>query len=527
MWESVSYKVKSQSWSQLAEHAFVAATIGYIVKKYVVDGGVKQNLGKAAIGVLKQLPGAATMIEREKQQMLDEIEHHVLDPNLDLGQRYATLPEEGVSADELLKVMKENRGQEKTYSSGKAFGGIYTDVHAIHEIIAQAYALYADSNALYPNLFPALRKYEAEVVSMVAHMLGGDKDVCGTMTSGGTESILMAVKAYREWGKKTKNIQHPEIIISTTNHPAIVKGCYYFGVKCVVVPVGADFRADVAGYKKSITSNTVAIAASAPTFPHGAIDDIEALGVLAQSHGIGFHVDSCLGGFLLPWLKALGHIRKKFDFECPGVTSMSVDIHKYGFGPKGSSVVLYRNKQLRQYQFFTFTEWPGGIYCSPTAQGSRNGGLIASAWATLMFIGSNGYKQYADEIQKTFTALKEGISKNPYLKLLGDPEAACVSFTTDGSFDVYPIADAMAKRGWENLVRLQKPVGLMTQVGARRSFNVDDFLKCLNESVEEVLANPASGKEGLAPIYGMAANIPDRNLVGDILVGYMDALYKV
>lgn len=234
------------------------------------------------------------------------------------------------------------RGAESDFQTGRAFGGIYNDHAELNKMIVAAENIFHDSNGLFPTIFPGLRKMETEVIRMAANLLHGDANVVGSLTTGGTESILCAIKAYREKAEKERGVTQPELIFPDTAHPAFAKGCDLFKVKMVIVPVrSSDRRVDPATIKAAITSNTIGIVASAPTYPHGVIDPIEEIGAIALASNLPFHVDACLGGFHLPFLQKLGLLNKKFDFEVPGVTSMTADLHKYGMGPKGTAVLLY------------------------------------------------------------------------------------------------------------------------------------------------------------------------------------------
>ena len=259
---------------------------------------------------------------------------------------------------------------------------------------------------------------------MTARMLGAAEtkdEICGTVNSGGTESILLAIKTYRDRARQQKGIKHPEMIAPVSAHTAFDKAAQYFGIKLNRTPLGPDFRADVSAVRRAINRNTIAIIGSAPSFPHGAIDPIEELSTIARQHGIGFHTDACLGGFVLPWAHKLGYPVPSFDFCLPGVTSMSADTHKYGFAAKGTSVVLYRGLELRRFQYFTASDWPGGLYFSPTLAGSRPGGLSAVCWAAMISMGQAGYMDATKRLLETAAAIKVGIAEIPEVYLLGDP----------------------------------------------------------------------------------------------------------
>ncbi len=284
--------------------------------------------------------------------------------------------------------------------------------------------MYSQSNPLHADLWPSACKFEAEIIAMTGSMLGARDtadEICGSVSSGGTESILLAMKSYRDQAREERGTGEPEMIVPETAHVAFDKAAQYFNIKLIHVPVDEDFRADLTAVKDAINRNSIVIVGSAPSFPHGTIDPIEEMSTLALEAGIGFHTDACLGGFVLPWAEKLGVPIPSFDFRLPGVTSISVDTHKYGYAAKGSSVVLYRNRELRHYQYFVATDWPGGLYFSPTFAGSRPGALSAACWAAMVSIGEAGYIEATGRILETAEKIKAGISTIPELKVLGDP----------------------------------------------------------------------------------------------------------
>jgi glutamate/tyrosine decarboxylase-like PLP-dependent enzyme len=282
---------------------------------------------------------------------------------------------------------------------------------------------------------------------------------------------------------------------------------------------------DVNEVRNAITKNTVVIVGSAPSFPHGAIDPIQELSDLAFSKNIGFHTDGCLGGFVIPFAEKAGFGVPKIDFRLPGVTSMSVDTHKYGYAAKGTSVVLYRGQDLRHYQYYTITDWPGGLYFSPTLAGSRPGALSAACWASLLSMGEDGYTKASRAIVETSNVIKKGISEIPELKVLGDP-LFVIAFGSD-TLNIYEVLDQMTNRHW-NLNGLHKPSCVHIAVTLRHTQHgvAERFLSDLKESVDYVKKNPGN-KDGSAPVYGMAASLPFRGMVSDILKKYLDVVYKV
>jgi glutamate/tyrosine decarboxylase-like PLP-dependent enzyme len=352
-----------------------------------------------------------------------------------------------------------------------------------------------------------------------------DNKICGVITSGGTESILLAMKTYRDWARDKKKITKPEMIVPSTAHAAFDKAAQYFNIKINHIPVADDCRADVAATRRAITKHTIVIVGSAPAFPHGVIDPIKELSELAMENKVGFHTDACLGGFVLPWAEKLGYDIPPFDFRLPGVTSISADTHKYGYAVKGTSVILYRSTELRRYQYFKTTEWPGGLYFSPTFAGSRPGALSAACWAAMVAMGERGYIEATEKILKTGAKIRKGIEDIPDLYVLGNPlwDIAFGSKT----LDIYKIMDYMAKKNW-SLNGLHKPSCVHICITLRHTLPgvAERFLNDLKSAIEFVRNNP-SEKGEMAPVYGLAATIPDRSIVADLLDRYMDLLYKV
>lgn len=481
---------------------------------------------------LRRIPVVRRQMEQEYTRILGEL-RDTLKPYQDLP-TFARLPGEGLPEEDVLEIMAElSRREEGKWREGYISGAVYHGDPKHIEFLNRVYALHSQNNPLHATLWPSAAKFEAEIVAMTAAMLSADKaremdpdaQVCGTVTSGGTESILMAVKTHRDWARDRKGITKPEMVLPVTAHPAFDKAAHYFGVKAIRVPVDDNYRADVQAMAKAITKNTILLVGSAPTYPHGIIDPMEEISELARERGIGCHTDACLGGFVLPWAERLGYPIPPFDFRLPGVTSISVDTHKYGYAAKGTSVVLYRNPELRRYQYFAATDWPGGLYVSPTVAGSRPGGLLAACWAAMISIGERGYLDATRRILEAGQRIRRGIEAIPELRVLGDP-LWIIAFTSD-ELNIYQILDRMAHHGWY-LSGLQFPPAVHIAITLRHTQPsvADRFLEDLREAVEYVKAHPAErGK--MAPVYGMAASIPFRGMVDDLLRRYLDVLYEV
>ena len=491
-------------------------------------GWINPQVLAAAEKGLKALPGVQPTLEKEYQKTMSQMEGTLKPYRHDFA-TYARLPESGRDREEILRELEALKAREEArWKDGFVSGGVYHGDEAFVNFLSRVYALHSQSNPLHSDVWPSASKFESEIIAMTAHMLGAGgttEDICGSVTSGGTESIALAMKTYRDWARERKGITRPEVIAPTTAHPAFDKAAQYFNIHLVRVPVGADHRADVAAMRKALTRQTVAVVGSAPGFPHGIIDPIADLADMARQHGAGFHSDACLGGFVLPWAERLGYPVPPFDFRLPGVTSMSVDTHKYGYAAKGTSVVLYRGPELRRYQYFTATEWPGGLYFSPTIAGSRPGGLVAACWAALVATGEQGYLQATQRILDTAATIRRGIEAIPELRVLGDP-LWIIAFAAP-VLDIYKILDHLTARHW-SLNGLHKPAAVHFCITQRHTQPgvAERFLADLRAAVEHVKAHPKE-PGGMAPVYGMAGTLPFRGMVGDMLKRYMDVLYKV
>ena len=443
-----------------------------------------------------------------------------------MARQKVILPEKGIPKKELLKIMGDVSKKDANWKNGRIWSLVShaSDEHT--EMLKEVYTMFFSENALSPMAFPSLQKFESEVISMTIELLGGNRKACGSMTSGGTESILMAVKTYRDWARNNlPEIKEPEMILPMSAHPSFEKAAKYFDVKSIYVPIdNKSYRADVKAMKDKLSKNTILIVGSAPDYPRGVVDPITELGALAKEYDIGLHVDACLGGFMLPFVRKLGYNIPDFDFSVPGVTSISADIHKYGYGPKGTSTILYRKDDLLKYQYCASIEWSGGIYASPAMQGTRPGGTIAAAWAALKVLGENGYLKLAKVVMDTTKKLIDGIEQMPELYILGKPDMSLYSFTSD-KFHVYNLADIMEKRGWY-LDRMQFPPAIHMTIYPHHDKVVDPFLKDLNECVEEVINNPEKKAEGQSALYGMLASKPDRRSVKEFVLDFLKNLYK-
>lgn len=477
---------------------------------------------------MKAVPAMKKQIDKQYDGLMVDLEKS-LKPYKGKYDEFTTIPSNGLSRDEVLKKMQALANLEQDrWKDGFVSGSVYNGDAEHIEFLNKVYALASQANPLHTDIWPSINKYEAEIVSMTANMLGSSKTtdkICGAVSSGGTESILLAMKSYRDRAREEKGITKPEMVLPVTAHAAFDKAAHYFGIKMVKIPLKDDLTVDIDKYRAAFNENTIVAIGSAPSFPHGIIDPIEELSEIARSKGVGFHTDGCLGGFILPWAEKLGYTVPKFDFRLPGVTSMSADTHKYGYAAKGTSVVLYRGEELRHYQYFTLTDWPGGLYFSPTFAGSRAGALSAAAWATMVSIGEDGYLRAAKAILETADKIKDGIRSIDGIHLIDNP-LFVIAFDAK-EFDVFRVLDKMAEKHW-SINGLHKPSCVHIAITLRHTMPgvAERFVADLKEAVEWVKANPVS-EGGLAPVYGLAASIPFRGMVSDLLKRYMDVLYKV
>lgn len=439
---------------------------------------------------------------------------------------FERLPEHGRERTEVLADLEAMAARERPrWQEGHASGAVYHGDPGHIAFLAEAYALHSQHNPLHVDLWPSTTKLEAEIVAMTADMLGAGRtgdEVGGVVSSGGTESIMLAVKAHRD----RAGVDRPQMVLPVTAHAAFDKAAHCLGVEAVKVPVGPDMRADVDAAADAIGDRTVLVVGSAPSYPHGVIDPIEGLSELARERGIGFHTDACLGGFLLPFAERLGYDVPPFDFRLPGVSSMSADTHKYGYAAKGTSVVLYRGAELRHAQYFAFTDWPGGLYATPTFAGSRPGALSAACWAAMTSIGADGYLEAARRILEAAAAIRRGIEGIDGLRVLGEP-LFCIAFATErDELAVFRVLDAMTARGWA-LNGLHRPPAVHICTTLRHTLPglPERFVADLADCVEQVRREPPA-ESGMAPIYGMAATMPDRSAVDAMLKAFVDLWFR-
>jgi glutamate/tyrosine decarboxylase-like PLP-dependent enzyme len=440
------------------------------------------------------------------------------------------LPETGRPRDEILRELGEMAAEEdRFWQTGKCSGTMYCGDMEHYAFLRDAFGLYGHVNALQRDICPSQTRFEGEVIAMTLDMLNGDAagpevSPCGSVTSGGTESILSALLAYRERAREERGIAVPQVILPETAHVAFDKGAHLFGMEVVPAPIDpVTTQVDVDFVRDHIGPRTAVLVGSACNYGYGTIDPIAELSALAVEHGVGLHVDGCLGGFILPWGEALGYDIPVFDFRLPGVTSISADTHKYGYAPKGSSVLAFRDRALRQHLYFMRPDWLGGKYLSPGIAGSRSGGLLAATWAAMVSLGREGYLRYAKRIFETAFAMQETVRSQGALRILGKP-SFCFAFLSD-EFEIYHLNDFMRERGWR-FNGQQHPNALhmcvtrpQTQPGV-----LEAFAKDLPEAVAYA-RNPPREKPLTAAMYGgLPRGVPEiQTMVRGVMTGMLDS----
>jgi sphinganine-1-phosphate aldolase len=476
-------------------------------------------------------------------------------------------PEKSMDKNSILQSMEQIRQNDQEWKTGKMFGFVFHPGDEAAKLMEQAFMDFVHLNRLNPTSFPSVRKFENEIVSMCANLLHGDENVVGSVTSGGTESIMMAVLVAREMAKdKDKPGFHPELVMPVTAHPAFLKACHYLNITPRIIPVRDDKRVDVYQFEKAINKSTILLVCSAPCFPFGVIDPVTDIARIAEKQKKLFHVDACMGGFMLPFMKETGYPVPDFDFSLPGVTSISLDAHKFGYAMKGASIILYRNPAMRMKQFFIYPDWPGGIFASTAFMGTRSGGSVAGAWAMINYMGKEGYREIVKQVMEATRKIISAINSLPGLHVISSPDMSLLAFTSD-NHDILNIADLMGDKGW-HIDRQQFPDSLHLTI-SRGNVNVaDNFINDLKEVMSQTekleaegrsakltlraakaasrvlpgktigkLATLLSGKEKKsegshkpprqAAMYGLTGSLKSRHKVSEAIAGMLDGMYRL
>lgn len=507
----------------------------YLLKVYGPITLAKRTYERTSRSIFRWLldsPFLKGTVDKEVSKIKRSIEDELIRSDSQL-MNFPQLPSDGIPQDEVVEELNKLNDliPHTQWKEGKVSGAVYHGGDDLIHLQTIAYEKYCVANQLHPDVFPAVRKMESEVVSMVLKMFNAPADTgCGTTTSGGTESLLLACLSAKMHALHHRGITEPEIIAPITAHAGFDKAAYYFNMKLRHVDLDpTTYQVDLKKVKKFINKNTVLLVGSAPNFPHGIADDIEGLGKIAQKHKLPLHVDSCLGSFIVSFMEKAGYKNvPRLDFRVPGVTSISCDTHKYGFAPKGSSVIMYRNNDLRMHQYYINPTWTGGLYGSPTLAGSRPGAIVVGCWATMVNMGENGYIESCQEIVGAAMKFKRFILKNiPELEIMGDPKYSVVSFSSK-SLNIHELSDRLAKKGW-HFNALQKPVALHMAFTRLSVHVVDEICEVLRTTVQELKSESDSkpSPDGTSALYGVAGSVKTAGVADKLIVGFLDALYKL
>ncbi|KAL8976955.1 MAG: hypothetical protein Q9205_007149 [Flavoplaca limonia] len=498
------------------------------------------SLRRLSYAVFLRLPGVRSQVKTQVAETIQKLELKLVPQGPGIS-RFLTLPKEPWT-DQQVRGELEKLGDMKhtRWEDGRVSGAVYRGEDTLIKVQVDAFQRFMVANPIHPDVFPGVRKMEAEIVAMVLALFNAPPGAAGVTTSGGTESILMACLSARQKAYTERGVTEPEIIIPATAHAAFHKAASYFNIKLHQVACPSpNYTVSIKAVSRLINSNTILLVGSAPSYPHGLIDDIAALSRLALRRHLPLHVDCCLGSFLMPFLSRAGFPTQPFDFTLKGVTSISCDTHKYGFAPKGNSTLLYRTAALRTYQYFISPDWSGGVYGSIGIAGSRPGALIASCWASLMSVGEKGYIESCHSIvgaaKKIETAIREDPAFKDDLKVMGKPLVSVVAFDSP-TLNIYDIADSMSAKGW-HLNALQNPPGMHVAVTLPMVKVVDKLLEDLAIVVEDekererVRIVEGKGKKGMArgdsaALYGVAGSLPDKSVVVQLAEGFLNTLYK-
>ena len=484
------------------------------------EDGVVATLKLLAARIYLATPQGRKQLAEGEEKARSQLENTLLS---DLDSPVQTLPAAGLSQEQVLVKLRRMADRDQTLSTtGKVSGGVYVKQEEL-AFLQEVMKRFVVANQLHPEIFPSARQLESEVVRMVVDLFHGDRNACGSLTTGGTESLLLMVLAYREWGR-ARGIRRPNIVAPVSVHAAVAKAGAYFDVRIKYVDLDpVTLEVDPKAVEQAITCNTVAIIASAPSFPHGTIDPITVLSDLALRKGVNMHVDCCLGGFLLPFMTDAGFPVSDFDFRVKGVTSISCDPHKYGCTPKGVSVIMYRSTELRRYQFFRKLDWPGGLYTTPTMGGSRSGMLAAAAWSVLVSKGRAGYVAQTKAVLTCVQNILRRLSEVPEIQVLGRPKASVIAFTSN-IVNIYTLSETLHKQNGWSMNSLQLPAAVHICITPANCHLGNQFIEDLKEGVARTKAMPNQDKSDSAALYGMIATMPDKASLNFICDAYLETM---
>jgi len=408
-----------------------------------------------------------------------------------------TLPAHGTDWDTLSAHMNEMAAGDVKWRDGKTAVYVFNAGEDVAEVQKQAYTRFMSENGLGPMAFPSLKRMEDEIVQMALSLLQAPADGAGSVTSGGTDSITMAIKAARDYARasgKPATAGHSNIVMPWSGHPAFDKAAMMMDIELRRVPCTDGFLADPQAMADAIDDNTIMLVGSAPCFPYGLIDPIAALGRVAEAHAVWLHVDACVGGFFAPFARMNGAALPEFDFAVPQVHSMSADLHKYGYCAKGASTVLFRSAALKEHMGFDTNDWPGGRMITPTLAGTRPGGAIAAAWAVMNYLGIDGYREKQGLVVAAREKIEAGV-RDLGFDIIGAPQLGLLGYSHPER-DMFAIWGKLFERGWFTSV-VTRPKGIHLMLSPKHAEVADTYLEDVAWATEQVRGDnhPAAARE--------------------------------
>jgi glutamate/tyrosine decarboxylase-like PLP-dependent enzyme len=406
-----------------------------------------------------------------------------------------TLPKQGLTPNQIDQALAQYKEHDLSWRDGRVLAYVYDAGPEAEKVVKNAFTEFLSENALDPTTFPSTMQMERQIVRITADLLQGNEKVVGNVTTGGTESIMLAVKTARDWARaQIPSIKEPEMILSRTAHAAFHKAAHYLGLKLILVPFDEEtFQTDVAAMRAAINKNTILLVASAPNYSHGVVDPVPKIAAMAHEHNLLCHVDACIGGFQLAFMRQIGFDVPSFDFAVSGVTSISADLHKYGYAAKGASVLLHRNKELRRYQIYANLSTTAYAIINPTVLSTKSGGPLAAGWAILHYLGQQGYQQIVRQVMQATEKMIAGINSQADLRVLGKPDMCIFAIESD-TINVFQLADVMKHKGWLLQPQFSKTASLQPNIHITVSQStvphVDAFLQDLDLAIQEVKSLP-------------------------------------
>jgi len=458
--------------------------------------------------ILLRIPYLRTIILEKLKKIGKSLE----DDTKSKYNNFKILPYNGLNKTEINKILDGFDQYKKDIN--KISGIIYLGDKNHNDNMINIFNHYSFSNPLHPDIFPEIRSMEIDIINMVKNLFAGGDECCGNVTYGGTESILLACVTYRDYFKTSKGIYNPNIVCFDSVHPAFDKASHYFNI-------AIRKAKNLSRLKKLIDNNTILLVGSCPEYSYGEVDPIIEMSNLALKKKIGLHIDCCMGGFLVPFLDEFKHI----NFNLKTITSISADTHKYGYSLKGSSILLFRNYDIKKFQHFINKDWIGGVYATPTMMGSKSGGIIAATWFSLINIGYQKYKEYANEIRNNLIYIRDRISKLETIEVIGDPRINIIAFKTTKT-SIYQLINQMQNRGW-NLTIMQNPSSFhlcITKMHTREK--CDEFCRDIEESLEYLKNKENEKLTGTLALYGTSSNLENSFFIEEVIHDFLFLLSR-